>query len=73
MKNYNLINLINYILYDTNSCPHCRKKFPKHRPKPRYAVVRAIDHVARNTYEIFAPNYNIFRIMSGMGGLQYTS
>ncbi len=59
----------NWSIYNL-SCPMCRKHFRK-KPLP----LKILNRQQINDYngDVFAVNYNILRIMSGMHGLTYTS
>jgi hypothetical protein len=52
-------------LESNNSCPICRMKIQNHT-HPSNALPQI-------PIQVFASNYNVFRIMSGLGGLSYSS
>ena len=51
------------------------KKWENAKPKNDYEVVATAYALAGNdgNIQIFATNYNVVRIMSGMGGLAYSN
>ena len=53
-------------------CPQCRYIF---KTKPRLNIKYAIDSNTGNeiNVQVFAVNYNILRIMSGMGSISYSN
>jgi hypothetical protein len=52
-------------LEETNSCPICRKKIQNH--------THTLNDLSQIQIPVFASTYNVFRIMSGLGGLSYSS
>jgi len=59
-------NCLNIWLIKCNKCPQCNKKFPNKPSKYKKTYIN-------NPIGMFLVNYNILRIMSGFGGLIYSS
>ena len=57
-------------LEENNSCPICRKKIQNHTHSLNDLSQIPIQEIS---LPVFASTYNVFRIMSGLGGLSYSS